>query len=199
MYPKTFDSYFAHMVEIRERLKDLLQRASAGEYTSYRDISRILRSLYCFNGTDPFLKTMEDTFDFDILVAIHYSTQEEVELGLIPADLAGASFFQRVDNVVTWFRCGHELIKILDAVERDEVTIGGQKYNYKQVIKVTSDNPSPFSVSTLSLGGFSADVLPIVQRTLFELARTSVQLVDLVENRLKNGKYYPYFRSRKKL
>jgi hypothetical protein len=197
MSPRKSETHFAELVEIREKLKDLIQCVSAGEHACYKDIAVILEKLYCPNESAPLLKTVEDAFGFDILTAIHYSAQEEVELGLIPVELAGDTTLQRVNNVVTWFRCGHELINILDAADRDEVVMGGQSYSYKQVINMTSEQGASLE-SELHLGDSVPDALPIVQRTLFDLARTSVQLVDIMGNRIKNGKYYPYFRTRKK-
>lgn len=197
MSPKKVEADFSELAGIRERLKDLLQYVTAGKHSYYREIALTLQKLYCPKEDDPLLKRAGDAFGFDILTAIHYSAQEEVELGLLPAELAGDTTLQRVNNVPTWFRCGHDLINIFDAVERDEVLIGGRSYSYKQVVDITSETGA-ISETDFNLGSPLLDVLPIVQRTLFDLARTSIQLVDIMENRIKNGKYYPYFRTRKK-
>jgi hypothetical protein len=197
MSPKTGEFHFSELVEIRGRLQDLLKCVSNGDTGSYREIALTLQKMFCPKGDAPLLKRVEDAFGFDILTAIHYSPQEEVDLGLIPAALAGDTTNKRVNNVSTWFRCGHELINILDAAERDEVVMGGRSYSYKQVIDITLQMGAK-SEADLNLGSPLLDALPIVQRTLFDLARTSIQLVDIMEKRVKNGKYYPYFRTRKK-
>jgi len=186
MKVKTSERFLPELLPMRGNLLGLLERTAKGDKTCYREISEILRNLYCPLDGKPFIKTVANGLGFDILVAVHYSSEEEVKLGLLPAELAGHTHFHQVDNVVTWFTCGHELINILEAVNRNEVKLGGRELSYSQIILMASDNL------------YTPDSEEVVFRILLEMARASVKLIDLLEEKIKDGKYYPYFKSHKK-
>src|SRR5258707_8104986 len=132
MFQRTTDNYLDELLDIREKLKDFVQRVSEGKFTYYKDISVKLRILYCSKSdTDALWKTIQDLFSFDILVLIMYSAKEQVEHKLVPASLAEGLVFEQVNSVLSWFERGDELINILDAINRDEVFISNKHYSYK--------------------------------------------------------------------
>ena len=181
---------------VRAKLTDLLERVSTGDKTAYWEISKYLQGLYCPERSKPLLKTATDAIGFDLLVAIHYSPEEEVEAGLLPAEMTGHMHPKEVSNVVTWLTCGHALVNVLEAVDRKEVTIDGRGYSYNELINMAHANLS-VSRSVLGADSPSMESESVVLRTLGDIAQTSVHLIDLIEEKVNSKSHSPHFRKRK--
>jgi hypothetical protein len=207
MFQRTKDEYFSELLDIREKLKDFIQNISTGKITYFKDISVKLRILYCSkSGTKPLFEVIQDLFSFDIFVLISYSAQEQAERGLAPKSLAEGLVFQQINSVVMWFERGHELISVFDAINRDEVFIGNERYSYKHIIEVAADKMGahidpkiPVRDVALHSDNFLVGDLPLAQRALFDTARSSILLINIIENHIKKGKEFPFIRPRKKL
>lgn len=190
-------SPLAVLLAIRAKLADLVECASAEDTAGYLEMSNILQRMYCPGKSKPLIATASDAVGFDILVAIHYSPEEEVEAGLFPAELTGHMHPKEVSNVVTWLTCGHTLVDIFEAADRKEVMLEGQEFSYSQIINLAVQN-LPVSKTVLGSGDPSSDVETAAFRTLSDIARTSVNLIDLIEDKITNNTHSPHFRKRKK-
>jgi len=197
--------YLRELLDIRDKLTDFVGQVSSGKRSYYKDISAKLRILYCRkSSSDPLLKTISDKFNFDILAAIRYTIQEKVERGVYPASLAEGLVFEQINSVVTWFEGGDEIAGVLEAVDRDEVLLNGNRYSYKQIIEVAADKMVGAHVDpgvkdedlalhseNLLIGG-----LPAAERALYDTAKASILLINAIEDHLKNGTTYPFIRSK---
>jgi hypothetical protein len=204
MFQRSKEEYFSELLDIREKLKDFTQNISAGKASYYKDISVKLRILYCSkSGTKPLFEIIQDLFGFNIFVVITYSVQEQVEHGLIPESLAKGLIFQQINSVVTWFERGNELIDLFDAINRDEVFVDSERYSYKHIIEVAADKMGAHidsKIPTRDIALHSDNLLigglPVAQRAIFDMARASILLIDIIEDHVKNGKEFPFIRPR---
>jgi len=186
----------AVLTTVRVKLGELLDRAESGDLHSYLEISSILQKIYCRGKSRPLMETLSNAIGFDILVAIHFSPEEEVDAGLLPAEMTGHMHPKEISNVVTWLTCGHALVDVLDAVNRREVKIYGRDYSYSEIINMAHKNLS-VSRSVLGVDAPSAESELIMYRTLLDISRTSVNLIDLIEDSIKNKTHSQHFRKRK--
>ena len=189
-------SPLAVLIAIRAKLADLIERASADDTAGYLEISNILQRMYCPGKSKPLITTTSDAIGLDILVAIHYSPEEEVEAGLLPSELTGHMHPKEISNVVTWLTCGHALVDILEAADRKEVNLGGRELSYNQLINMAVQN-LPAAKTVLGSVDPSSDVEAAAFRTISDIARTSVKLIDLIEDKITNNTHSPHFRKRK--
>jgi len=201
------EGYLKELLDIREKLDDFLTKINDGKRSYYKDISVKLRILYCTkSGTEPLLKTISELYDFDIYVAVIYSIQEKVDKGMIPPSIADSLVFEQINSVVTWFERGSELVPIFEAFERPEILLSGNKYSYKGIIEVVADKMGgahidpevenkdlALHMDSLLIGG-----LPPAERALFDTARASIHLINLIEDFIENDNKSPFIKPRRK-
>jgi len=191
----TKEGYLEELLDIREKLRDFIDFIDKGKLSYFKDISLKLRILYCKkSGTKQLISIIEELFSFNVKVFISYTMEELVQKGVVPESILKNLQVEQVNSVVTWFERGHEIVDIHTALLREEVLYNGKKHSYKRIIEVMADkmggahidkavddNDLHLHSDSLLLGG-----LPIAQRALYDLARASVQLIDIIEENFTN-------------
>ena len=196
----TKKDYLRELVDIKEKLEDFMNLINKGRLTYYKEIALKLRILYCSkSGKPPLFTTICDIFDFDIKVFIRYSAREKVDKGLWPASLADGLVFEQINSVVSWFERGDEFIPLLEAINRNEVLINNEYHSYKHILEVVGDKMAGHIDSKiddrdliLHSSVFLIGGLPIAQRAIFDTAKSTVILINIIIDFLRNGKSYPF-------
>ena len=197
--------YLKELLDIRDKLNDFLSNIKSGKRTYYKDVSIKLRILYCAkSGTEPLIKTISDLYDFDVLVSVNYSIQEKIYKGLLPASLGDKLAFEQINSVVTWFERGNKLVPIIDALDRPEVLLRGNRYSYKNIIEVVADKMGGAHVDpevkdedlALHMDNLLIGGLPPAERALFDTARASIYVINSIEDYVTNGKNYQFVQPR---
>ena len=203
----TKEGYLKELLDVRDKLGDFLTNIKNGKRSYYKDVSLKLRILFFTkSGTEPLLKTISDLYDFDIFVAVNYSIQEKVDKGMLPASLVEKLTFEQINSVVTWFERGNELVPIIDALDRPEVLLSGNRYSYKRIIEVVADKMGGAHIDpevkdedlALHMNNLLIGGLPPAERAIFDTARASIFIIDSIEDFVTNGKNYQFIKPRNK-
>lgn len=199
------ESYLAELIDLRDKLKAFLSQIRDGKTSYYKEVSLKLRIMYCYkSGTAPLLKTIENLYGFEVFVAIMYTIEEQVRRGLLPASLADGLVFEQNNVVATWFHSGHELVRIFDALDREDILHGDQRFTYKRLIEVAADKLGGAHVDArvpeADLALHSEDLLinglPVAQRALYDTAATTIELIDAIEAHASRGERNLFFRNK---
>ncbi|MCF6455166.1 hypothetical protein L1076_26665 [Vibrio sp. MMG022] len=199
----TNEWYIQELLDIQNKLKDYMELMGQGKLTYYKDISLKLRLLFMYkSGTKSLIRTINELNDIEIKVYVSYSTKEQVEKGLLPASFLDGLAFEQVNSVIGWFESGNKLVDIFDAINRKEVLVDGQYLSYKEIIEYSADKlggahlDKKQDVTQLSLHSNSLLLggLPPAQRAIYDTARASVHLIDLIFDSVNNGQYSKFVR-----
>jgi len=205
MASRSKESYLAELLDLRDKLKVFLAQIQEGKTAYYKEVSLKLRIMYCRkSGTAPLLSTIEDLYGFEVFVAITYSIQEQVRRGLLPASLADGLVFEQNNVVTTWFESGHELVRIFDALDREDILSGNQRFTYRHLIEVAADKLGgahvdakvPEADLALHSDQLLINGLPVAQRALYDTAATTIAMIDALETHVTKGARNDFFRDK---
>lgn len=192
----TKENYLEELNDIKVKLKDFISKVEGGNFSYIKEIALKLRILYCNkSGTGPLLKTIMELYGFSINVVIHFSVEELVQKGMLSESLA-QGLQKNINSPITWFERGHELLPIFEAVDRKkDVFLDGNYYNYKDIFENITDKMGGAhldkSIPNEKLIPHSKDILlgglSVAERTVYDMARISVELINIINGYLKNG------------
>ena len=200
--------YLHELFDLRDKLKDFVERVGEGKRSYFKDIAIKLRILLCRKSrSNPLITEVERRLGMQVIVFITYSAQEQVERGLLPASLAENLIYEQVNSVVWWFERGNEAVPILDAIDKKEILFGNERRSYREVIEVAADKLGGAHVDEnvkdhdwlLHSDSWLIGGLPIAHRALVDTAKACVILIDAIEDAVKNGKRYRFLRNGTKL
>ena len=199
--------YLRELFDLRDKLRDFVGHVADGKFTYYKEIALKLRILLCRKSRrDPLLTEIERRLNMRVVVEVRYTIEERVDKGLLPATLLNGLAFEQVNSVVTWFeKTGYEILPLLQALERKEILIAGERHSYREVIEVAADKLGGAHVDgevkdrDLSLHGEDLLIggLPVAQRALFDTARACIRLIDAIEDGVKNRTQHWFLTSAK--
>lgn len=137
-------------------------------------------------------------------MAITYSIQEQVRRGLLPSSLADGLVFEQNNVVTTWFESGHELVRIFDALDREDILSGNQRFTYRHLIEVAADKLGGAHVDAkvaeadlaLHSDQLLINGLPVAQRALHDTAATTIAMIDALERHVTKGARNDFFRDK---
>lgn len=191
------EDYFDELRDIKSKLSDFLDQIRGGNLSYFKDLSLKLRILYCNkSGTKALLTTIQQLYGFNIFVLVKWSMTEKVKRGLLPQSILEGLAVEQINSVAGWFDRGHEMVPIMDAVNKsDEILIQNKYYSYRDIFEAIADKMGgahidssvpdnmliPHSKNLLVLG------LSIAQRAAFDTARTSIMLIDLISEYIETG------------
>ncbi|MFA7284733.1 MAG: hypothetical protein WC004_02840 [Candidatus Absconditabacterales bacterium] len=190
------------LVEIRDKLIDFLEKMDQGKLAYMKDIALKLRVLYFKkSGTEGLLKVVQNLFGFKIQVQVNYTYEEKVAKGLISKNLLQGLHMEQVNSPVSWFEFGDAVMDIESALNREEIFLNGKRYNYKKIIEIVADKMDAHIDHTVpdeDLVLHSPEILvgglPIAQRAIYDIGRSSVQLIDIILEKHNSGNKGPMYR-----
>ena len=189
------------LFDLRDKLRDFTARIRAGDRTYFKEIAIKLRILLCRKSRcDPLITTIERELGLEVYVWVSYTMRELVARGRVPATLGQGMVFEQINSVVTWLEGGHERLRLLDALDREEIFVAGECFSYKHVIEVAADKMGGAHVDAavpdrdlrlhserVRLGG-----LPIAQLALRDTALACIAIIDALEDAIKTERSYPF-------
>jgi len=199
----TKEGYLAEFLDIREKLKDFLLFIGKGRNTYFKDVSLKLRILYCSkSGNKPLISEIEELFEFKMFVYIFFTIQEKVDKGLLSASLADGLVFEQTNSPVGWFEGGNALVDINTALAHEEVRFNNKMYSYKSIVEVHADKMGGAHVDknvkdedlSLHQDNFMGGGLPIAQRAILDLAKSTITLIDIVEEYIISKKFNKFIK-----
>lgn len=202
----TLRGYLNGLFDLRDKLRDFMERLDEGKPSYYKEIAIKLRILLCRKSrSEPLLSAVERLLGMQVVVAVRHTFRERVDKGELPASLAEELAFEQINSAATWFESGHEIMPILEALNRKEILIEGETHSYREVIEVAADKMGGAHVDgtiknrdlVLHAGNLLIGGLPVAQRALYDTARACVQLIDSIEEAIKDRKQFWFLRQAK--
>lgn len=197
MATRTNAGYLEELWDLRLKLNDFVDFVNAGKATYFKDIALKLRVLYFDkSGTKALLKEVLDRHSIKVKVRVHDTVLEAIEKGLLPSSLADGLVVNISNTSISWFKLSGQgaIVSPFTALERKDILIHEHTYSYKEVIEVVSDRMAAHVDETISDGHLRLHEmllplgsLPIAQQAIIDIARTSIELIDNLQEHILKG------------
>jgi hypothetical protein len=151
------------------------------------------------SGTPALFKKIQQIFGFEIIVWVKPTIVELIEKGELSESLRPSSIIY--SPALTWLNRGREKQDLISAFQRDaQVIIDNHSFSVKKIVEIVADKMGGAhidkKVADKDLILHKNDILfnnfNIANKIIFETARTTVEIIGLILEKIENGKESDY-------
>lgn len=198
------EGYVNHLKDIKIKLVNFLHEIDSGNLSYVIEIAAKLRILYMKkSGNEPLFCILMNKFNFTFQVCLSLTIEELMQKGIALGKFSEASrdsmTFSFNNHPVNWFDgvIAHRKVDIIEAFNKEnQINIGSNSFSLRKIVEVIADKMGGAHIDSnvadkdlivhsdnRKLGG-----LNIANRVIYDLARMTIQAIEMVEEFIHNKK-----------